>query len=253
MIYLVPYNMGSNSCKLLKEALEQRGIKTLRIPHDSPRDVKPEHLMINWGSSAAHCDLNKATSVKAASNKLNTFEQLSIGNVYIPEWTTSSEVAQGWFDDGERVVCRTILNSHSGRGIVLSSKEDQVELVTAPLYVKYKKKRKEFRVHVCDGLVIDVVQKKKRSDFEEEVNPFIRNHSNGWVFCREDITEPEELRSIAVSAVSALELDFGAVDIIWNEHENKCYVLEINTAPGLEGTTVTNYANSIEAYYRRNS
>ena len=38
-----------------------------------------------------------------------------------------------------------------------------------------------------------------------------------------------------------LGLDFGAVDVIWNEHESKAYVLEINTAPGLEGSTVEDY------------
>jgi D-alanine-D-alanine ligase-like ATP-grasp enzyme len=37
-------------------------------------------------------------------------------------------------------------------------------------------------------------------------------------------------------------LDFGAVDIIYNAKRNECYVLEVNTAPGLEGTTVEKYA-----------
>ena len=31
----------------------------------------------------------------------------------------------------------------------------------------------------------------------------------------------------------------------WNEKENKCYVLEINTAPGIEGTTCKKYTQSI--------
>jgi glutathione synthase/RimK-type ligase-like ATP-grasp enzyme len=48
-----------------------------------------------------------------------------------------------------------------------------------------------------------------------------------------------------LAAVSALGLDFGAVDIIWNEREDKCYVLEVNTAPGLQGSTLENYANAI--------
>ena len=42
----------------------------------------------------------------------------------------------------------------------------------------------------------------------------------------------------------AIDLQFGAVDIIWNEKENKCYVLEINTAPGLVGTTLTKYTEA---------
>ena len=37
-------------------------------------------------------------------------------------------------------------------------------------------------------------------------------------------------------------LTFGAIDVIWNEHQQKAFVLEINTAPGIEGTTVEKYA-----------
>ena len=54
---------------------------------------------------------------------------------------------------------------------------------------------------------------------------------------------PDPVRdTIAVNAVKALGLDFGAVDIIYNEKENQYYVLEVNTAPGLEGTTLIKYA-----------
>lgn len=74
----------------------------------------------------------------------------------------------------------------------------------------------------------------------------IRNHANGFVFCRDNIIEPSDLRDVAIQAVTALGLDFGAVDVIWNEHYNKCYALEVNTAPGLEGTTLERYTNKIK-------
>jgi hypothetical protein len=49
-----------------------------------------------------------------------------------------------------------------------------------------------------------------------------------------------------------LELDFGAVDLIWNENQNVVYVLEVNTAPGMEGTTLENYCDAFSnALYRR--
>ena len=35
-----------------------------------------------------------------------------------------------------------------------------------PLYVKYKKKKAEYRVHVFDGKIMDVQQKKKRRGVE---------------------------------------------------------------------------------------
>ena len=46
----------------------------------------------------------------------------------------------------------------------------------------------------------------------------------------------------ALAAMVASGLDFGAVDVIWNSRRLEAYVLEINSAPGLQGQTVENYA-----------
>jgi glutathione synthase/RimK-type ligase-like ATP-grasp enzyme len=146
-----------------------------------------------------------------------------------------------------------VLNGHSGRGIVLSTSDNGHPLVNAPLYVKYKKKRKEFRVHVFQGAIIDVAEKRRmRAERRPDIfDGYIRNHANGWVFCRNSVVRPADLEGSALAACAALGLDFGAVDIIWNERENKSYVLEVNTAPGLMGTTLTNYANAILGWVRR--
>ena len=72
----------------------------------------------------------------------------------------------------------------------------------------------------------------------------IRNHKNGWVYAREGITIPDDLEQQAFNTMQALGLKFGAVDLIWNEHENKSYVLEVNTAPGLVGTTLSKYVDA---------
>ena len=47
-----------------------------------------------------------------------------------------------------------------------------------------------------------------------------------------------------------LGLDFGAVDIGHRLIDNKLFVFEINTAPGITGTTLDNYAKAIYNYYR---
>ena len=52
---------------------------------------------------------------------------------------------------------------------------------------------------------------------------------------------PQQVLDQAKLAVKATGLDFGAVDIIWNNLQEKAYVLEINTAPGLEGQSVETY------------
>lgn len=188
---------------------------------------------------------NSFAAVAIASNKLSTFRVLeNKDGIRIPLFTTDRSVAAGWLRDGVVVVCRTQLSGHSGAGIVLSSTEDG--LVDAPLYVQYIKKQQEFRVHVAFGEVIDVQEKRKRKELPEDfaTNFQIRNHHTGWVYCREDIVQPAELTNMAIKTISELHLDFGAVDLIFNAKRDEVFVLEVNTAPGLEGTTVDKYAEA---------
>jgi glutathione synthase/RimK-type ligase-like ATP-grasp enzyme len=178
-----------------------------------------------------------------ATHKGIALAQFAVFNVPCPEYTTDKQQAKDWIESGDKVVCRTLLTAHSGQGIVVAKQHDQ--LVDAPLYTKYIRKQKEFRVHVFNSKIIDI-QEKRRSSATDDHHPYIRNHANGYVFCRGDIEEPYDLRGVATSAVNALGLDFGAVDVIWSEAQDKCYVLEVNTACGLEGSTVHKYVQAIK-------
>jgi glutathione synthase/RimK-type ligase-like ATP-grasp enzyme len=236
------------------------GYRVRRLYNDRPNPtfrVRPWTKCINWGNSRppVGTDLavpisNSFSAVAVASNKLSTFQVLEgKDGIRIPEFTNDRQVAQLWFNERNTIVCRDKLSGHSGDGIRFVQREDGIEfdaIPLAPLYVKYVKKQKEFRVHVAFGEVIDVQEKRKRRDLPEEfqTNYQVRNHQTGWVYCREDLQEPEGLRAMATATVEALRLDFGAVDLIWNEKRNEVYVLEVNTAPGLEGTTVEKYAEA---------
>lgn len=62
-----------------------------------------------------------------------------------------------------------------------------------------------------------------------------RNYRNGWTFelvQAENIPRPAV--DLAIAAINALSLDFGAVDIL-KGLDGQYYVLEINCAPGVEG------------------
>ena len=78
----------------------------------------------------------------------------------------------------------------------------------------------------------------------------IRNHANGWVYTRAEILPSEELLSSSIEAVKLLGLNFGAVDIGHRLIDNKLFVFEVNTAPGLEGTTLDKYSKAIYNYYK---
>jgi glutathione synthase/RimK-type ligase-like ATP-grasp enzyme len=185
--------------------------------------------------------LNHWASVLTARDKILTFNCLKENSISIPEYTEDKAVAQSW--DGV-VVCRKTVTGQEGQGIVIAQTPD--EIVDAPLYTKHVRHKHEFRVHVFKGSVIDFTQKKKRADVE--VDNFVRNSAGNWVFCRDGVVLPDDVALQAVNAVSALGLDFGAVDVAYRERENKAFVLEVNTAAGLEGTTLERYTQAFKSY-----
>lgn len=235
-IKIYPYKQGSRSARALADAL---GGRVLRLQGSTYRR-RPQDTIINWGSSATNdftTGLNSWQSVSRAGNKLRAFQAMQEGGVQVPQfWLNREDIP----DDAFPVVCRTILNGHSGAGIVIANTRE--ELVAAPLYVKYMKKRDEYRIHVGrEGII--AIQRKAIPNGTEPVDTRIRNHHNGYVFVRNNVAPPEQVLVQARLAIEALGLDFGAVDIIWNNHYQLATVLEVNTAPGLCGTTITDYAN----------
>ena len=243
---LLPYKNASVSAKRLA--------RTLGILRVSPSyNAKRSDVIINWGnSSPPHFkwmpqDLNKPDAIQLASNKLETFREFRSNSFTdVPQWTTNPEEAQHWLDLGLKTYCRRLLSSHSGNGIVICNDGDR--LVSAPLYTLHTKHKHEYRVHVFRDQILDVQQKKKKLGYGNGNG--IRNHSNGWIYARAEIAPTEELLSSARRAVQLLGLDFGAVDIGHRLIDNQFFVFEVNTAPGLEGTTLDKYAKAIYNYYR---
>lgn len=249
---IVPYKRFSDSAFALRDALRSIEVPCQIVHRDSPTYwMKSSHQILNWGTNIKPTwgrnwgVINDYDYVNQATNKLISFQVFRANNILTPPWTTNRDEAYQWIRDGFSIVCRTVLNGTNGHGIVLADTIEQ--MVDAPLFVQYKKKKKEFRIHVFNGKVIDVQQKRKRHD--ADVNAKIRNLTNGWVFCREDVICPEGADDLAQRAVSSLGLQFGAVDIIYNEKEKSSYVLEVNTAPGLEGTTLQSYALAIKEWF----
>lgn len=238
---ILPYKPYSESAKVLRRSL---GVKFKKA---NTRIKKRFEAIINWGHSAPAFDttgikvLNRPEAVRVASNKLLAFRKFSEKEVSTLKYTSDIEEAKSWIQDGGKVVCRTILNGNSGRGIVVARRVE--ELVPAPLYTRYFVKTNEFRVHIFAGQVIDYVEKKKRNGAGPEFDPLIRNHNKGWIFAREGVLDVPQVKEEAFKAIAALGLDFGAVDIAWNER--RAVVLEVNTAPGLTGTTLTKYLEAI--------
>ena len=245
-MYMYSYRQASKSSKDLANAL---GIRRIRHKNSTFRGNEKK-IVINWGSSNLPDEvnkcrvLNKPESVELCSNKLKFFH--CIKQARIPEWTQSIEDAKKWVEGGKVVFARTKLTGNSGEGIV--EVEDVEGMVEAPLYTLYVPKRNEYRVHIFQGEVMSVQRKALRGDVDKEkVNWRIRNMNGGFIFARnEDKEIPEDVIEQAKIAFGEVGLDFGSVDVIYNEGKKQAFVLEINTASGLAGTTLQEYVDKFK-------
>ena len=233
-----------------------RGLGIRRIRHEgSTFRGGPRKTVINWGASAlpnvvnGSRILNDPERVKRAANKLLFFQ--NIDRELVVPWTGDVNEAIRWLGERETVVARTVLNGSGAAGLVIVTPDRAGDLPRAQLYTKYMKKKDEYRVHVVNGQSIDIQRKSLQREFAErardegrEINWQVRNLENGFIYQRENLNTPQTVIDVAVRAVQSLGLDFGAVDVIYNEQQRRAYVLEVNSAPGLTGTTVDNYVRS---------
>lgn len=220
----------------MAEKLTSLGEKVLRVRASGTYRPRETDTIINWGNTqipnwyvwgeTPMPMVNQPSNIKDSIDKIIALKKMSEAGVSTVEFTTDKEVAKTW---GGTIVARTLTRASQGRGIVHC---DIGSIVDAPLYTKYIEKDAEYRVHIFKGECIDYV--KKINDTESEL---------GWRFLR-GIKRLDENIELAIMAVNALGLDFGAVDII--RKDRKSYVLEVNTACGMDGEiTSTAYANAI--------
>lgn len=252
-MYLYSWNPNSEGAKLLAEQMNIR-----KIRHEkSTFKGSPKKTVINWGSGKLPpevllCNvLNSTAGVNRVSDKLKFFNTAA-GKCSIPDFTTDIATAIRWISEGNTVCARTVLNGHSAEGLVILDKKSKgSDIIEAPLYTKYIPKKDEYRVHVVHGEVIDIQRKALRPEFLEEtgrenVNYRIRNLDNGFIYVRNNVNPPVSVTEEAIKGITASGLDFGACDLVFNEKKNQAYLLEINSAPGVQGLTVEAYSRAFQ-------
>lgn len=253
-MFFYAYNNASQSLNALK--LNFPGARIIKKT-GSTFVGGPDKPVINWGNGKDNDQvgrsnvLNRPAAVRKASNKLVFFTEALVRGVSIPEFTTDIEQAGQWVAAGNTVLARETLNGHSGEGIVIldnTVKWENYAHEQAKMYVKYIPKKDEYRLHVFRGEVIDC-QRKSAIPGHTPVDWRLRNHQFGFVFTRGNVALQEGVREEALKAIDCLGLDFGAVDIIYNTHRRQPYVLEVNTAPGLEGQTLQNYSQAFADFF----
>jgi len=165
---------GSTSLKLLAQALTSKlGYKVLRT-----RKVSTRRVQFKYGHSV---------------DKLYQYNWFKEKGLSALEFTTEKAIAQSWLDAGKTVVARMLLNSSCGKGIIIREPGQPVPFNTmgdAPVYTVYKKKKREFRVHVFKDTVVSVVEKRKKTGWTDQRDTKVRNLANGYIFCQEVTNEP---------------------------------------------------------------
>jgi hypothetical protein len=224
-----------------------------RIKHiGSKYKYKYGDVIINWGCSEINNPevlqamiLNSPYQVSIASNKKTFFDRYPASRAHLIQYTTDRDKAHLWQLLDETVVARHVLNGHSGEGIEIVEPTDL--LPYAPLYTKYKKKTDEYRIHFSGDRLIKFARKGRKMDVPvEEVNWKVRNIKGGFVYAIADHMDmPRPVLDAAEDFASKTLLNFGAIDIIYHRPTDCAYILEVNTAPGLSGSTIEAYAEAL--------
>lgn len=252
----------SESARKLATALQCK-----RLRHDGTRRID-RGVIVNWGCGGQLPErmgtcriLNDPLAVQVASNKLAFFEAVGDG-ARTPEWTTNRDLAVQWREAGITVVCRLLLRASGGDGIVICE-PGGIDIPHAPLYTKYVPKTHEYRVHIRREVASDgagdwagviMVQRKVRRPGVPVENWKVRNLENGFIYQLEDLYPPGRESDVPPDVIEQAQraiyrgttLHFGAVDVMWHEGRGLAYVLEINTAPGLEERTARKYAEALK-------
>lgn len=264
-------NVAPSATKLANE-LGAQLITTQTYPVPS---IKELPLIINYGRSAmptwyghiftkGGIYVNRPESVAAAVDKTQTSLVLQRHGISCVTYTKDKDAIQEGMEVGiyNRVMVRKTITSKGGKGIIVVDNPEDLDKYEGEWLSPLVEKDVEFRVHVAFGQAIEVVQKKRMSKVKlaanglTKANDDIRNHANGWVFARNNLTlgggQLNVVKHHCIQAVAALGLDFGAVDVLVdtsdNNMVNQLWVAEVNTAPGLDATaTLAAYTKAFSA------
>lgn len=221
---------------------------TINVPFQiiSPRNIykiKPESIIVKYGVarnlSIPDSHQYNQHGILKASNKLYAKQLLIENNISTPKIVDINNPTYP-------CIGRPIHHRKGENFYYCNNRFDINRALNnnCEYFQEYICKDKEYRVHVAHNKVLLVQEKEPRR--EEYKTEKVWNHANGKFFfsvLKWNVI-PSGLCPIAVKAVRAMDLDFGAVDII--SKDNTFFVCEINTAPLITGYTLLKYSNYFE-------
>lgn len=194
---------------------------------------------VNWGRAFARTKLNPDTS--NATNKRVMRELFAEHDVPMPKLYTLHE-AHALAKEGKMIIGRPD-NHMKGRGFWRVDSNSRFMLAlrgtrkkkAATHFMEFVEAPREYRVHIFLGKSIRISEKEHT---EFHVYTTVKPQHN-----------IKHVRKAAKQAVKALGLDFGAVDVLADDE--RAWVLEVNSAPGIGGSLPVLYARKFEEWHER--
>lgn len=192
--------------------------------------ANPE-AVVSWGVRL-NTNLPTLNSMAGGRTKYEELEVLAKAGVVVPWFCRSND----WNLALQHLpVLGRKFNHRGGRDIRLVRTRKGVVVVAEKrdFFTEYIENDREYRVQIYRNAHLGTYEKVLLRP-EEKIRMVGRNHRNGYGFqLRVGAAIPLDAVLAAKKAVVALELDFGAVDVI-RRVNGQFYVLEVNTAPGGE-------------------
>lgn len=192
--------------------------------------LKQDDTVLNYG-----CGVDKITQYEF-------FKERGIPSI---EFTTDYNKAQEWLSSGHTVMARKKLKGQTGSGIVVvKSGTDTVLPEDAKVFTKYISHKREFRVNLFKHKLVNVREKKKIVGFKGS-DFHIRNLTNGYRTAKCS-SYPHQIVELAEKASLCSESDFIGVDIGYNELKDFAFVIEVNSGPSIEGSSVQDFVKALK-------
>lgn len=245
--FLLSSKYSYSSAKCLRDALWEREIKLKLTSH---RERFSEHPTIRYGNSQrlgeeSDTEINSPQAIILMSKKDHFSNTLSEHGIWCPRFTL--------LDSSNRpnefpAIIRETLTASGGVGIHVVDTTEMVQtfLERRCWWTPFVQMDFELRVHIAGGVILKIFRKEFAGENEEEKYP-IRNLHRGYHFSLKETKNYPRVKDLVEKIQPHLPQGsfFYALDIGWNRERKEYFVLEANSAPGLNDNTASLYAEAI--------
>jgi len=180
-------------------------------------------------------------------DKLTQYRFFRQNNLNAIPFTEDPAVAREWLRMGRTVMCRARIRGQTGTGITVV--EPGQELPEAKVYTEYLSHAREFRVNLLKDQLVNVREKVRMRGAEGDFH--VRNRDNGYTTTHVQGEYPRQIVDLAIAARRVSESDIVGVDIGYNRARNFAFLLEVNSGPSIEGSSVQEYAAAIQRMFQQ--